>query len=138
MIMRTAAMDKIPHLPPAPLGWKAAWSGERCPAALSWRSSQIWRRVCCSFTQSCLTLQPHGLQHTKFSCLHHLLEFCSNSCLLSRRCHPTISSFIIPFSSCLQSFLDSGSFPVNRLFTSGGQNIGVSASASVLPMNIQD
>ena len=84
------------------------------------------------------SLQPHGLQHTKFSCLHHLLEFCSNSCLLSQWCHPTISSYVVPFSSCLQSFVDSGSFPMNRLFTSGGQNIGVSASASVLPMNIQD
>ena len=62
----------------------------------------------------------------------------SNSRPLSRWCHPTISSSVILFSSHLQSFLTSGSFPVNRLFTSGGQNIGVSASASVLPINTQD
>ena len=62
----------------------------------------------------------------------------SNSCLLSRWCHPTLSSSVIPFSSCLQSFLASRSFPMSWLFASGGQCIGVSASASVLPMNIQD
>ena len=63
---------------------------------------------------------------------------CSNSCPSSQWCHPTISSSVIPFSSCLQSFPASGSFPMSRLFASGGQSIGVSASASVLPMNIQD
>ena len=63
---------------------------------------------------------------------------CSNSCPLSRWCHPTISSSVTPFSSCLQSFPGSGSFPTSWLFTSGGQSIGASASASVLPMNIQD
>ena len=64
---------------------------------------------------------------------------CSNSCPLSRWCHPTISSSVIPFSSChLQSFPASGSFPVSQFFPLGGQSIGVSASASVLPMNIQD
>ena len=62
----------------------------------------------------------------------------SNSCPLSRWCHPTISSSVIPFSSCLHSFPASGSFPRSQFFTSGGQIIGVSASASVLPMNIQD
>ena len=61
----------------------------------------------------------------------------SNSCPLSRWCHPTISCFVVPFS-CLQSFLASGSFQMSQLFTSGSQSIGVSASASVLPMNIQD
>ena len=63
---------------------------------------------------------------------------CSNSCPLSRWCHPTISSFVIPFSSHLQSFPASGSFPMSQFFTPGGQSIIVSASASVLPMNIQD
>ena len=63
---------------------------------------------------------------------------CSNSCPSSQWCHPAISSSIIPFSSCLQSFPASGSFPVSQFFTSGGQSIGVSASASVLPMNSQD
>ena len=63
---------------------------------------------------------------------------CSNSCPLSWWCHPTISSSVIPFSSCLQSFPASGSFPMSQFFASGGQSIGISASASVLPMNIQD
>ena len=63
---------------------------------------------------------------------------CSNSCPLSQWCHPTISSSVIPFSSCLQSFLAPGSFLMSQLFPSNGQNIRVSASASVLPMNIQD
>ena len=63
---------------------------------------------------------------------------CSNSCPLNRWCHTTISSSVIPFSSCLQSFPASESFPVSQFFTSGGQSIRVSASASVLPMNIQD
>ena len=61
-----------------------------------------------------------------------------NSCPLSQWCHPTISSSVVPFFSCLQSFPASGSFPVSQLFASGGQSIGVSASASVLPMNLQD
>ena len=63
---------------------------------------------------------------------------CSNSCPSSQGCHPTISSSVIPFSSCLQSFPASGSFPMSQFFTSGGQSIGVSVSASVPPMNIQD
>ena len=63
---------------------------------------------------------------------------CSKSCLLSRWCHPTISSSVVPFSSCLQSFPASGSFQMSQFFQSGGQRIGVSASASVLPMNIKD
>ena len=63
---------------------------------------------------------------------------CSNLCPLSQWCHPTISSSVVPFTSCLQSFPASGSFPMSQFFPSGGQSIGVSASASVLPMNIQD
>ena len=63
---------------------------------------------------------------------------CSNSCPSSWWCHPTISSSVIPFSSCLQSFPAAGSFPMSQFFTSGGQSIGVSASASVLPVNTQD
>ena len=89
-------------------------------------------------TQSCLTLQPHGLQHIRLPCPSPALRACSNSCPLSRWCHPTISSSVFPFSSCLQSFPASGSFPMSQFFSSGGQRIGVSASASVLPMNIQD
>ena len=71
-------------------------------------------------------------------CVHHQLWACSNSCPLSWWCHTTISSSIIPFSSYPQSFPASGSFPMNQFFASGGQSIGVSGSASVLPMNIQD
>ena len=84
------------------------------------------------------SLGPHGLQHTRLLCLPPSSRACSNACPLSQWCHPTISSSVIPFSSCLQSFPASGSFPVSWLFTSGGQSTGVSASASVLPMNIQD
>ena len=65
-------------------------------------------------------------------------EACSNSCPLSQWCHPTISSSVIPFFSCLQSFPAAGSFPMSQFFTSGDQSIRVSASASILPMNIQD
>ena len=82
-------------------------------------------------------LQPHGLQHARLPCPLPSPGVCSNSCPLSHWCHPTISSSVIPFSSCLQSFAASGSFPMSRLFTSGSQSIGVSASASVLPVNIQ-
>ena len=80
---------------------------------------------------------PHGLQHTRLPCPSLSPEVCSNSCPLSQWCHPTISSSIIPFSSCLQSFPVSWSFPMSQLFTSGGQSIGTSALTSVLPVNIQ-
>ena len=82
------------------------------------------------------SLWPHGLQHTRPPCPSPSPRACSNSCPVSRWCHPTISSSVIPFS-CRQSFPTSGSFPMSQLFTSGGQSIGASASASVLPMNIQ-
>ena len=83
------------------------------------------------------SLQPHGLQHARFPCPSATLTVYSNSCPLSWWCHPTISSPVIPFS-CLQSFPTSGSFSMSQFFTSCGQSIGVSASASVLPVNIQD
>ena len=82
------------------------------------------------------SLRPHGLQHPKLPCPSPTPGACSNWCPLSRWCHPTISSSVVPFS-CPQSFAASGSFPVSQLFTSGGPSIGTSASASVLPMNIQ-
>ena len=78
------------------------------------------------------------LQDTRLPCLSPTPRVCSNSCPLSRWFHPTISSSVIPFSSHLQSFPESGAFPVSQFFASGGQSIGVSASTSVLPMNIQD
>ena len=81
---------------------------------------------------------PHGLQHARLACLTPTPGACSNSCPLSRWCHPIILSSVIPFSSCLHSFPASGSFPMSQFFTSGGQSIGVSASASVFSMNIQD
>ena len=93
---------------------------------------------CCSIAQLCPTLQPHGLRHTRLSCPSQSPRACWNSCPFSQWCYPTISSSIIPFSSCLQSFPASASFLINLLFASGGQSIGASASASVLPMNIQD
>ena len=82
------------------------------------------------------SLRPNGLQHASLLCPPLSLGICLNSCPLSRWCHLIISSSAIRFSLCLQSFPASGSFPVSRFFTSGGQRIG--ASASVLPMNIQD
>ena len=83
------------------------------------------------------SLQLHGLQHGRLPCPSTTPRACSNSCSSSRWCHPVISSSVIPFSSNLQSFPASESFPMSQLFTSGGQNIGVSASTSVL-MNTQD
>ena len=82
------------------------------------------------------SLRPHGLQHTRLLCPSSSARACSNSCLLSQWYHPTISSSVVPFSSCPQSFPASGSFPASRLFASGGQRIGASVSALVLPMNI--
>ena len=84
------------------------------------------------------SLWPHGLQHARLLCLPLFPGVCSSSCPLSQWCHPTISSSVSPFSSCPQSFPTSGSLPMSRFFASGGQSIGASASASVLPMNIQD
>ena len=84
------------------------------------------------------SLWPHGLQHIRPPCPSPTPRAYSTSCPLSRWCHPATSSSVVPFSSHLQSFPASGSFPMNKLFTSDGQSIGVSASASVLPMNIQD
>ena len=84
------------------------------------------------------SLQPHGRQHTRLPCPSLSPGVCSSSCPLSQWYYLTISSFVIPFSSCPQSFPASGSFPMSQLFVSGGQSIGVSASASVLPVNIQD
>ena len=94
------------------------------PQSVNWFS--------CSVMSDCF--QPHGPQHTKFPCPSPIFWACSNSCPSSRRCHPTISSSVIPFSSCLQSFPASASFPMSQFFTSGSQSIGVSASASVLPI----
>ena len=82
-------------------------------------------------------LRHQGLQHARLPCPSPSPRACSNSCPLSRWSHPTILSSVVPFSFCLPAFPASGSFQMSQLFASGGQSIGVSASASVLPMNIQ-
>ena len=84
------------------------------------------------------SLRPHGLQHIRPPCPSPTPGVYWKSCPLSRWCHPTTSSSVIPFSSHFQPFPASGSFPMSQILTSGGQSIGVSASASVLPMTIQD
>ena len=96
----------------------------------------IWPEFSCSVVLD--SFWPYGWQHTKPPCPSPTPRVHSNSCPLSQWCHPTISPSVIPFSSRLQSFPASWSFPISRFFTSGGQSIRVSASASALPMNIQD
>ena len=84
------------------------------------------------------SLQPHELQHARPPCPLPTPTVHPNPCPLSRWCHPTISSSVVSFSSCLQSFPASGSLQMSQFFASGGQSIGVSASTSILPMNTQD
>ena len=107
---------------------------------VSWVRLSVYGLVFIQFSsaaQSCPTLQAHGLLlHARLPCPSPTPGVCSNSYPLSQWCHATISSSVIPFS-CLQSFPASGYFPMSLLFTSGGQSIGASALASVLPMNIQ-
>ena len=83
------------------------------------------------------SLQTYGLQHARLPCPSPIPRCCTNACPLSRWCQPTISSFVVPFSSHLQSFPASGSFPMSQLFTSGGQSIGASASALDLSMQLE-
>ena len=94
--------------------------------------------VCAQSLSHSNSLWPHGLQHARPPCPSPTPGVYSNSCPLSWWCHPTITSSVVPFSSCPQSFPVSGSFQMSQLFASGGQSMGVSASASVLPMNTQD
>ena len=115
-----------------------------CNLIIRFSEAKIYRtsRVISSaqFSRSVMSdfLWPHGLKHARPPCPSPTLRACSNSCPSSWWCHQTISSSVFPFFTCLQSFPGSRSFPVSQFFTSGGQTIGVSASASVLPMNIQD
>ena len=95
-----------------------------------------WVQFSSSVVSDCL--RPHGLQHARPPCSSPTPGAYSNSCPSSQWCHPIISSSVFPFSSCLQSSPASGYFLVSQFFTSGGQSIRVSASASVLPMNIQN
>ena len=101
---------------------------------------QFWHSVQFSHSVLSNSLWPHGLQHARLPCSSPTLRACSNSMVSSSwwSNHPTISSSVVPVSFCLQSFPASGSFPVSQFFASGGQSIGVSASTSVLPVNIQD
>ena len=136
--------------------WEMVWSF--CPfSRLTTLSSlhvfnlkSLWTLSCRDFMEASFSsvqfrrsvvsdsLRPHGLQHIRPPCPSPTPRVYSNSWPLSWWCHPTISSSVVPFSSCLQSFPASGSFPMSWFFKSGGQRIGVSASASVLPMNIHD
>ena len=99
--------------------------------------SPHWHSVHLSYSVVSNSLQPHGLQHARLPCPSPTPGACSNSCPLSQWYHPTISSSVIPLSSYLQSFPASGSFQMSQFFSWGGQSIGASTSASVLPMNIQ-
>ena len=100
------------------------------------RSLQLSVQFSCSVVPN--SLWPQGLQHARLPCPSPTPGAYSNSCPLSQWCHPTISSSVVPFSSHFQSFPSSGSFPMSQFFPSVALSIGVSASASVLPMNIQD
>ena len=106
---------------------------------LFWGSGEYYR-ISHQFSHSVVSdsLQPDGMQDTRLLCPSPTPRHYSNSCPLCLWCHPTISFSVIPFSSSLQSFSAPWSFPMNLFFTSGGQCIGVSASAPVLPKNIQD
>ena len=118
-------MELHPH---KPIGsWKCIWNIE---------PTEHWSLASVQFIHSVVSnsLQPRGLQHARLPCLSPTPRAHWNSCPLSPWCHPTISSFVVPFSSHLQSFPASGSFQMSQFFASGGQSIGV--SASVLPMNI--
>ena len=141
-----------PGIEPRPPAWAAwslnHWTSREVPRpGFKWPSEQTIRTIpdthgspsSVQFSWSVMSdsLQPHGLQHTSLPCPSPIPRAYSNSCPLSWWGHPTISSSVIPFS-CLQYFPASESFQMSQLFTSGGQSIGVSASASVLPVNIQD
>ena len=106
-------------------------------ASKKWNQTDPRTEDSVQFSHSVMSdsLQPHGLQHARPPCPSPTPGVYSNSCPLSRWCHPAISSSVVPFSSCPQSFPASGSFLMSQLFASDGQSIG--ASASVLPMNIQ-
>ena len=115
--------------------WCQAWCWCMC---LRHNYSVINSSVLFSCSVVSNSSRPHGLQHARPPCPSPSPRVYSNSCPLSQWCHPTISSSVIPFSSCPQFLPASGSFPMSQLFTWGGQSIGVSASTSVLPVIIQD
>ena len=112
-----------------------------CQGSLYLTAAKMWSdgQISVQFSLSVMSnsLQPHELQHARLPCPSPTPRPCSNSYTSSWWCHPTMSSSVVPFSSCLQSFPPSGSFPMSQFFASVGQIIGASTSASVLPMNIQ-
>ena len=120
------------------------WNQPLCPSTDEWIKMQyihimgIFSSVQFSRSVVSNSLRPHESQHSRPPCPSQTPRVYSNSCPLSRWCHRVTSSSVVPFSSCPQSLPESGSFPMSQLFTSGGQSTGVSASASVLPMNTQD
>ena len=127
----------------------ADFTGDKCwdirEPQSCWRNIPITNSICyvihsVHFSHSVMSssLQPHGLQHTRPPCPSPTPEACSNSCPSSQWCHPTISSFVVLFSSCLHSFPATLSFLMSLFFTTVGQSIDASGSDSVLPMNIQD
>ena len=105
---------------------------------LAWRVSGFFSSVQFSCSVMSDSLRPHELQHSRSPCPSPTPRVYPNPCPLIRWCHPTVSSSVILFSSCPQSFPASGSFQMSQPFASGGQRIGVSASTSVLPMNTQN
>ena len=106
------------------------------PSAMSFYMPGHWLLFSCSVVWD--SLRPLGLQHARLPCPTPTPGVCSNSCPSRKWYHPTISFSVVPFSSCLQSFPASGSFPMSQLLLAGGQSIGASASASLLPLNFQD
>ena len=125
----------LPFLPPSLHPFFLSFSKSLSSSCKSQVNPQKMVLFSCSAVSN--SLRPHGLQHTRPPCPLLSPWVYSNSCSLTWWCHPAISSSVIPFSSCPQSFPASQSFPVSWLFTSGGQSAGASASASILPMNNQ-
>ena len=126
-----------------PFTMARTWKKPKCPSTEEW--IKMWYIYTMEYSvqfssviQSCPTLCDLMNRSTPGLPVHHQLPEFTHSCPLSQWCHPAISSSVVPFSSCPQSLPASGSFQINQLFASGGQSIGVSASASVLPMNTQD
>ena len=133
-----SSVQSLSHVQILATPWTAAHQG---PPSMGFSRQEYWRGVSLPspFRGSAMSnsLQSHGLQYRRLPCPSPTPEACSNSCSSSRWCNPTISTFVIPFS-CLQSFPASGFFPMSQPFASGGQSIGVSASASVVPKNVED
>ena len=128
---RKWSLEKEMSIHSSILAWEMPWREEPCRLQ-SLSSVQF----SCSVVSD--SLQPHEPQHARPPCPSPTARVHPIPCPLCQWCHPTISSFVVPFSSCPQSFPASGSFQVSQLFASGGQTIGVSASTSDLPMNTQD